>query len=348
MALRGIAVLCVAAGLAVAGCGSDSGSTDQAAAGAGTKGSCDGLKTSIAETSANLIYLPVLVAKQAGLDKKEGFTLEVKDITGSSNVIAAVTSGDADFAASSSTTPLFAAQGGAPLKLVAALETRLGLQMVVKDGLAQAHGLTEQSPLDAKIAALKGQKIGLADLGGGSDQFAHAVLRKGGLEAGTDAEIVALGEHSAEISGFVSNRASVLVSSPPSTFIAAKKGHGDLLIDPARNDIPGISKQLFSVVSASQRTLDEKPHAVACLKKVLDEALDMIHSDPGRIAEMSQDALAVQDLQLLRDIMKDQVPAYPRTVDIQRPDYENLVTYANGNSDQQINLGFDEAVAEQG
>jgi NitT/TauT family transport system substrate-binding protein len=329
--------------IAAAGACSSSASKDTAN-GSSSQNSCQGATVKVAESSYNLIYLPVLVAKNAGYDKAGGFTLQIENITGSANVTAALVSGQADFAATASSTPIAAINGGAPIKMTTALQVKNGLQLIVKKSLADAHGLTSSSSLADIGKALAGQKIGVSDIGGGADALAQVILNAGGVNPKTGATIVAVGNHASQTASFTTGHVVAIIDSPPYTFTDASQGDGVIVFNPAHESIPGVADQLFSVVSAQNSTISKNPALIACFNTAIDKALALIHSDPQKVADLTQKEMGVTDTASFLQTLQDQASTFPTTATIQPADYANLVTFANLTGGTKISLSFSDAV----
>lgn len=128
-----------------------------------------------------LLYLSEMVAEGIGAFKDQGVDLTVLPTTGGNDAAKALMSGDADFAMLAFDHVLKNRAQGADLVVIAFLTKNPALTFVV------------QSDLQSKVKSikdLKGQKIGVSSLGGGTHMAVLSLLKQAGMKP-DDVEIVA-------------------------------------------------------------------------------------------------------------------------------------------------------------
>src|SRR5579884_452349 len=128
----------------------------------------------IAETMA--LYL----AKEAGVFQKNGLDVDVRLIAGGSTAMAAVVAGDTPYSHLGGSEAMSSAAGGADIVVLAITAPTTSFVLEVANDI--------HTPND-----LKGKKLGISTIGSSSDIALHVGLRKLGLDADKDVNILAVG-----------------------------------------------------------------------------------------------------------------------------------------------------------
>jgi NitT/TauT family transport system substrate-binding protein len=199
--------------------------------------------------------------------------------TSSTNMIAAVLSGEADFAFPASTTAIDAIQGGGDVVIVAS-----GLKFASILGLgteaAKKVGVSADAPVNERIAALRGLTIATSPEGSGNNSLLRQIVSAAGLDPDKDLKVVGVQDPSAIVGGIKQGRfdAGFYGSGVIEANIAA--GEAQLWISTARGDVTDlVGDQMGMVMVTSKRTLNSKPDlvsrmfdtVVATEKKISDE-----------------------------------------------------------------------------
>lgn len=125
--------------------------------------------------------------------KEHGFDVEMVDFGGqNANTIAALLGGDIDVAIVATGGALDPIREGVPLRVVASTSTAqgvIGLRKNVADRIAQQGGPTLDSPVEERIEALRGLKIGVSPPPSATYTVLSAILQAGGLDPDEDVEI---------------------------------------------------------------------------------------------------------------------------------------------------------------
>ena len=148
----------------------------------------------LTQAGFRVLYMaPAFIALEKGFFIQEGVDFTFTELDSGALGAAAVISGNAQL---SDLDPLGVArlqQEGKPLLLVYNLVGRVTLDLIVRTGVAQRLGLTAETPLAARYAALKGLTIGITRPGAPTDVFARYFLVRAGLNPDRDATLVQVG-----------------------------------------------------------------------------------------------------------------------------------------------------------
>ena len=139
-------------------------------------------------------------------------------------------------------------QEGKPLLLVYNLVGRVTLDLIVRTPVAQRLGLTAETPLAARYAALKGLTIGITRPGAPTDVFARYFLVRAGLNPDRDATLVQVGGVPALAAAFKSERIDAFLLSPPLPQTLEREGTGRIVIRNTAGEVPELRDTTYAAM----------------------------------------------------------------------------------------------------
>jgi NitT/TauT family transport system substrate-binding protein len=225
-------------------------------------------------------YLPLWMAKESGIFERNGLDVDLQLID-SSKGIPALLSGQVQVSNLGGAETLSAAAGGADL--------------VVVSEEAPVYPNVFQVPAEIKtLDELKGKKVGVSNIGSGSDVATRLGLQKVGIDPDRDVTIVAVGSLTNRVAAMQSGAIQGGIASPPDSLLLESKGFHTLfdfadLAFPAAvaNDVfqrsfaadhkDAVQKYVDSLVQGIALTRKDKASAVRVLEKYLksDDAAAM-------------------------------------------------------------------------
>lgn len=224
---------------------------------------------------------PLWLAIQAGMFEAQGLAVDLV-VTDGASTVSALSSGQADLGFSGSVQVVQAImQGQGQLKIVTPTAVGMAAKVVVSNTWAQRNGITANSDLQEKAAALRGARIGSSGPGQTSDLALRAVLEMGGLDPDADTEIVALGVEAQEmIAALQHDQVDAFILSEPGPTLAQKNGTGTIIVDPGRGDVPGWESMAYCVGASTDEVIAERSDVVVDAMKALYDAEKMLSDDP--------------------------------------------------------------------
>ncbi|MBS0233422.1 MAG: ABC transporter substrate-binding protein [Proteobacteria bacterium] len=229
-------------------------------------------------SAPGLSFAALFLANSLGTWKKNGLTADVKQVHGGPLAMASLMNGESAFAAVASSDPVVSWDKGIKTQAVAVFTGSLALQMTAhKDWLAKV-GKSPESPVEDRIKALKGARIGVATIGGGPAQYLRYVLRKAGIDPDRDATIVATGFGATRMAALRTKQVDVTIGDAPEADQVADEGFGSLFID-LGNDMPEFREFAYTVLSVLPETADKNPELVRRIAHSIKDANETIHSD---------------------------------------------------------------------
>lgn len=242
----------------------------------------------IGQAVPTLSFLPLYAARALDSFKDQGVRLEFVSIRGGDPpALAALDSGDIDFAAVGSDTALAAIAKGQPFAFIYPLMSEVSLQLVVSGDFLKRAGVAPGDPLAKRLAALKGATIGVSAVGGAQDRMARWLVAQGGLDPQRDIKVALIGPPPAIHAALENKEIDGFVLSPPEGTLTEQAGLGKVLIDlgaefadlrslpylvlVARTPLDGAPRELAvktvrALQAASQATLADPRHAAAAIQ----------------------------------------------------------------------------------
>jgi ABC-type nitrate/sulfonate/bicarbonate transport system substrate-binding protein len=248
-----------------------------------------------------LSFLPIWSARALDTFKAEGLSVTAVALPGGDpSALAALDSGDIEFAAIGPDAMLRAAAKGQPFEIIYSLMSKVTIQLVVSPALLERTGVKTTDPVEKRLAALKGSLVGATALAGAQEIAARWLAGKGGLDPKNDIQVAQVGSPTAIQAALEAKRIDAFVLSPPEGYLAEKAGTGVVLVS-LGDEFPLLANQPYLVLVAkkpiSPATADLITKTAAALQKASaatvgkpDETADAIQkqffvkADPQAIA----------------------------------------------------------------
>ncbi len=231
----------------------------------------------IAVSSTSLFFASAYVAKQMRYFEEQGLDASVIDVGAGSNVIASVVGGSAEFGGAGIRNISQGIEKGQALKAFGSSLKGFPNFLVVPKGFLEQAGLKPDSPLPARIAALKGKNVAVNDIGGSAGDFVRELLRRGGLGE-RDAVLINISSTPGRLAALKAKRIDALVGYAPEPETAMIEGYGEILIDSA-TDIPEIKTIEYIMYFGRASLVQDKPDVVERLMRALARATKLMQDD---------------------------------------------------------------------
>ncbi|BEL04243.1 hypothetical protein Q0Z83_024340 [Actinoplanes sichuanensis] len=275
--------------------------------------SSDPMKLNVGQVSNSVAFLPLAIAESKGYFTAEGLSMGERPRLGNgSKVAAALQSGSIDVAGSVMTDAFNLYQANNGTRLIGAL-----VDTYYVDIIAGATMPTDGdgTPLAARIATLKGKKIGITGPGSGTEALVKYLFVQAGMDATKDATLVNLGSDTSAALGALSQKRVDLLSFPqPVAQLATAAGVGRIYISPADGDVPELKNATHGVIITTQRVIDGKGKAVAAFLRAIAKSQALIHSDAaatGTLLQAYQETMKPETVQVLTPILQQEIPESP-------------------------------------
>lgn len=197
----------------------------------------------LAQSIPALSFSPLIVALDRNFFGYQGLKVEFVELQSGATALQAIVGGSINLVDSASTEVASAVAKGTDLFAIQNT-IMMTLQVCVRKDWAEKAGVTADSPLEDRMAALKGATIGITGPGAVSDKAMRYLLTKfGGLDPNTDTTITQVGGASAMSGALDANQIQAFLLSPPN---CARTKEGTVLVEPA--DVPTFKNYTHEVL----------------------------------------------------------------------------------------------------
>lgn len=262
-------------------------------------------KIRIVQSTYGFLYMPAMVAQEAGLFAKHGLDAEFVVNLGGTEALAAALSGDADIVTEASSSAMRSRERGTEALIFGCSCTRYASNVVISNKLAAAKNITADSTIEEKIEALRGSRMAVIGLGSGTHQLLLYLLNRGGLKPDTDLEIMGIQQVSGVLASFQQGRIDGFVASSPNSDLAVQDYDGMMLFNMGNGAIPELDDYPYISFIARESWLDKNPETVAKFTAAINASLAALH-DPAQ-ADGLRDAIHAKYHEKMAKPLFDQV-----------------------------------------
>lgn len=269
-------------------------------------------KLTVGYAGVDVPQLPVWLAKETGIFKRNGLDVQLISFTGGPVAIAALISGDVPITQVSAPGVIRSNLNGADVVLVAGVTPTLDFWLISRPDIRTPE-------------QLKGGNIGIGRFGGVNDFTLDFLLPKLGLTPGKDVTIRQVGSVPVRLTALEAGQIHATLLSPPSSLMAQKMGL-KVLADVAAL---GMVFQHTSVVT-TRRFIKEQPDIVRRYIKSHVEAIHALKTNRAAGLKVLEKYLGgIKDRDVLersydRSVTDDKLPPKPY------PSLEGIKTILDG------------------
>ena len=212
----------------------------------------------------NVVHMPVIVAKDLGLYKKAGLDVETVSLGDGTKVYRALLAGNIDFGLTPGATNLIGRSNGATVKALAANLPKFEASMIVRADIKT-------------MADLKGKRIGIQEPGGFADLLSRSVLRAANIDP-KDVNFVSIA--SEDVPALVANQVDTAILHVEQEMFAKSKVPD---LHPIARMWELQPKTLYTYLSATDKTIKDKPDVVQAVVTANIEATRIMYTDRAKI-----------------------------------------------------------------
>ena len=270
-------------------------------------------------------YFPAIAAVELGYFGKEGLEATVELLFPVAKTYEALRDGRLDFVGGAAHAPLYAFPDWTGCKLLCALSQNMYWFLVVRKDLGLPRG---------DLHALKGLRIGAAP---GPADGLKRMLVESGIDAEREVNLLPVPATAGVSFGLAAAKAleqgavDGFWANGMAAEIALRGGFGTLVIDARRGDGPKEARHYtFSALVTAQKTIDEKPDAVAAAIRAVVRAQRALKNDPSLAAAAAKRHFPVAELALIPELVGRDAPYYDPTISRDAVDSLNAFARASG------------------
>jgi NitT/TauT family transport system substrate-binding protein len=214
-------------------------------------------KIRITQPGESLSYMPIYVGRAKDYFKEVGIDLELVVTRGDGPDVQALMAREVEFVATPPHHLYTLFLQNRKLLGIAGILGRCGINLVVSKDAAAERSITEDSPFEAKLKALKGLTFGVSTPGSLTYNMALYYIQRAGLKPQEDAKVVGTGTGTAALAALSNKIASASMFPSPTADEAVSRGFAIWLINNTRGQDPDLKEFLHAVVYVRPDYLSE-------------------------------------------------------------------------------------------
>lgn len=268
------------------------------------------LKGRLAISTHTLAHAPTYLARGLNFFEREGINIEVQVVSG---VVAAqaLSGGSVEFNVDSPSTLARMVERGLDVLNVQGEVSSLSMNLIVRREVAQRKQVTPQSPLEARLQALRGLTIGITTPGAAGDAYTRILLKQAGIDPLRDANIVQIGSADGLLAALKTAKIDAFMLSAPNPEKGEKEGFGVILIRNSAGDVPIFRQFMHTSLSVRREYARANPEAVRRTTRAIARGINLILDQPEEAKRALLRDFKVEP-DLLSRSMDNLAPAYRR------------------------------------
>ena len=187
----------------------------------------------MAQSYETMIWAPVYVARKLGYFGDDGIDLDVVVVKSGPAALTDVTTGSAQIAMGFPATPIQAISKGLDVMIFAELSNQFIAELMLRGDVAERLHVDANSPIDRRMAALKGLTIAMNGAGSANDYLLKRIIGEAGMRHDTDVTITAIAAPAAILAALDQKRLDGFVATPPLN-VVAMHDHGAVQLTTSR------------------------------------------------------------------------------------------------------------------
>jgi NitT/TauT family transport system substrate-binding protein len=212
----------------VAGCGGAATQAPAPSAGQGanaSQGAQGGLvSVKVSQPVTSLSQMTLYVGLGRGYFRQQGLDVQIVAFNGGGPDTAALLKGDVQFDWTPDSYFIDLLAAGKKALNVFNDQNKSIITWAMSKAVAQRLGITNQTPLDQRLKALKGLTIGITTPGALTDKLARYYVKRAGLDPDKDVRIIGVGSGNEAVAALQNGKVDVLVVSVPQPELAVQRG----------------------------------------------------------------------------------------------------------------------------
>lgn len=177
---------------------------------------------------------------------------------------------------------------GLAIRSIVQTVSRYASHVVVRKEVLDEAKLTEGSPVAAKVAVLKGLRMGTTGPGAAPDNLLRWLSVQGGMDPNRDVRLVPIqGGGPGMVAGLQQKVIDGFCLSSPTADLAVSRAGCAYLFDMAANPPPELAPYCYIIASCAERTLREKREALVRYVTGIAMALRSIQQDTAAFKEFA-------------------------------------------------------------
>ncbi|HEY8485885.1 MAG TPA: ABC transporter substrate-binding protein [Limnochordales bacterium] len=257
--------------------------------------------------TGTLFVAPVFLAQALGYFADEGLQVELVEMESGQLATTALVAGEVHVTDADPFQLVQLQRQGQRVFFFYNLANRVTLDFVMRTAVADRLGVSRQDPLERRLAALRGLRLGITRPGAATDQYTRYYVRRAGMDPDRDVQIVTVGGGAALLAAMRTGQIDGFMLSPPTPGIAEAEGIGRILIKSSEGDVPEFANFLYTAMATTERFARGNEEVLRRYVRALNRANAFLRSNfdqaVARLAPYYSSQATAQLAQTLRQLL---------------------------------------------
>lgn len=285
-------------------------------------------KVRLATSTAGLDFAPIWLAQRKGYFKDEGIDFEHILTTGGAVTMAALLSGDVQFASTAASDVLMARSKGDRLVALGIFPASLEWHIATSNKWLESRNLTaaqvKKMTVQQKIQALKGTTVGAATVGGAPAQVVRYLLRQNDLKPDGDVRFAAVGAGRSRVNALRQGQVDMIVGGIPDTEQPELEGWGLTFIR-LGHEIETFKDYPHESVHTTEDYLKANAAAARALVRAIARGNNLLIDNPSESDEILIKHFSKISPSVLKTVMSRSRQTFRRDLKMTRSGWDNLL-----------------------
>ena len=219
-------------------------------------------KIRVTVPTPSMMFYPLYYGQEKGHFPKEGMDVEVIVTNGDGPDVDAVISGSVQFAVSTPNRLFTAFEQGKPLKAAMMLAKRMAIECAMNKEVADKLGITPDTPLDARLKAMKGLTVAGTRPGAFTYVLLETYGKRVGLTPQKDFRLIGVGGANSMLPALENNQIAVGCTGSPFQELAVARGKAIAFTNNMGGGDPAFDDFLFEMVYVRPDFLEKNGETV--------------------------------------------------------------------------------------
>lgn len=234
----------------------------------------------LGQSGESLVFFPLYVARDRGYFAEEGIDLKVVVLSSGPDLVAAQAGGNIDFQDTTLFHVIRQNEQGMPMVAFASVYQELGLDVVVSAAKVKELNLTDTMPIEARVRAMKGLKLGISRPGASTDLFIRKLLTDYGMKPDTDVTLTPVGDGAPLMAALEHKVIDGFVYAIPFPQAAEVRGLGKVIVSTSKGQVENLRGFQYQVLAAPQKYIEQSPDIILKLTRALAKAQKLTKEKP--------------------------------------------------------------------
>lgn len=281
----------------------------------------------VALGTEGFVHMPLFVALDGGFFEKHGLDVELVKFKGGGAAASGLASRSVEFCSCAIQNAINAKVKGADITLLGRMVGQYASNLVIRQEVADKLGITEQTPIEQRLAAFKGLRLAVSGSGGSADFLVRFLGMEGGLQSEKDFTLLYLNNGGAMLAAFAQGNIDGFALSSPTSESAVIEQKGYMLLDMSKGEVKALDGYPSIALSARRQWAEDNQDTVKAFMAALSDATTLINEQPQEAMKQVRKRFDGVNDQVYAAAWENNRESFPKTPYLEESDVERAIKF---------------------